>query len=131
MRLALFVVFILLSAPISGLVSADDRNQEELSSNTRELIIPTYSIAVQLAFERVSDLEQYSTEELEDTGQWLVISSSNKDEQMKMIKNLGYKFYDPKLFEEQFNINKKQANQFIESLQIKKNNSNKNQSYSF
>ena len=85
MRLVLFVVFILLFAPISGLVSAEERNQEELSSNTRELIIPTYSIAVQLAFERVSDLEQYSMEELEDTGQWLVISSRNKDEQMKMI----------------------------------------------
>jgi len=30
------------------------------------------------------------------------------DEQMQMIKNLGYKFYDPKLFEEEFNISKKE-----------------------
>ena len=30
------------------------------------------------------------------------------DEQMQMIKNLGYKFYDPKLFEEEFSISKKE-----------------------
>jgi peptidoglycan/xylan/chitin deacetylase (PgdA/CDA1 family) len=30
------------------------------------------------------------------------------DEQMQIIKNLGYKFYDPKLFEEEFNIIKKE-----------------------
>ena len=30
------------------------------------------------------------------------------DEQMQMIKSLGYKFYDPKLFEKEFSLNKKE-----------------------
>ena len=30
------------------------------------------------------------------------------DEQMQMIKSLGYKFYDPKLFEKEFSISKKE-----------------------
>ena len=31
------------------------------------------------------------------------------DEQMQIIKNLGYKFYDPKFFEEEFSIIKKES----------------------
>ena len=30
------------------------------------------------------------------------------DEQMQMIRSLGYKFYDPKLFEKEFSLNKKE-----------------------
>ena len=85
MRSVLIAVFILLSAPVSGLVTAENQTLKESSESEQNLIIPTYSIAVQLAFERVADLEQYSEEELEDTKQWLVVSTNNINEQIKMI----------------------------------------------
>ena len=85
MRSVLIAVFILLSAPVSGLVTAENQTLKESSESEQNLIIPTYSIAVQLAFERVADLEQYSAEELEDTKQWLVVSTNNINEQIKMI----------------------------------------------
>ena len=84
MRSVLIAVFILLVAPISGLVTAENENLQDSSEDEQSLIIPTYSIAVQLAFERVSDLEQYSKEDLENTKQWLVVSANSIDEQMKM-----------------------------------------------
>ena len=85
MRSVLIAVFILLSAPISGLVTAENENIKESLESEQNLILPTYSIAVQLAFERVADLEQYSTEELENTKQWLVVTTNNINEQIKMI----------------------------------------------
>jgi len=84
MHRAMSLIFILLVAPISGLVTAENANPHESQESERDLLIPTYSIAVQLAFERVSDLEQYSTDELEKTEQWLVVTSSNIEQQMKM-----------------------------------------------
>ena len=84
MRSVLIAVFILLVAPISGLVTAENENLQDSSEDEQSLIIPTYSIAVQLAFERVSNLEQYTKEDLENTKQWLVVSANNIDEQMKM-----------------------------------------------
>ena len=72
MRTTIFAVFILVFAPISGLVVADNKSQQNLLEGEQNLILPTYSVAVQLAFERVSDLEQYSTEELDNTGEWLI-----------------------------------------------------------
>ena len=85
MRTAIFAVFILVIAPISGLVTAENEIQQNSLEDEQNLILPTYSVAVQLAFERVSDLEQYSKEELENTEEWLIVSTNNIDEQLKMI----------------------------------------------
>ena len=85
MRTTIFAVFILVFAPISGLVVADNKSQQNLLEGEQNLILPTYSVAVQLAFERVSDLEQYSTEELDNTGEWLIVSANNIDDQLKMM----------------------------------------------
>ena len=74
MRTAIFAVFILVIAPISGLVTADNESQQDPLEREQYLILPTYSVAVQLAFERVADLEQYSVEELENAGEWLIVS---------------------------------------------------------
>ena len=85
MRTTIFAVFILVFAPISGLVAADNESQQNLLEGEQNLILPTYSVAVQLAFERVSDLEHYSTEELDNTGEWLIVSANNIDDQLKMM----------------------------------------------
>ena len=85
MRTAIFAVFILVIAPISGLVTAENESQQNSLEDEQNLILPTYSVAVQLAFERVSDLEQYSKEELDRTEEWLVVSTNSIDEQLKMI----------------------------------------------
>ena len=85
MRTAIFAVFILVIAPISGLVTAENESQQKSLEEEKNLILPTYSVAVQLAFERVSDLEQYSKEELDRTEEWLVVSTNSIDEQLKMI----------------------------------------------
>ena len=45
----------------------------------------------------------------QQTSKWNVF-----DEQMQIIKNLGYKFYDPKLFEEEFSISKKEKKILIQ-----------------
>jgi subtilisin-like proprotein convertase family protein len=80
MRSAIVATLILLLGSFSGLVSAESNiNSEAIDDN--DLIISTYSIAVQLAFERVSNLDQYSIEELENTRQWLVVTGENIDKQ--------------------------------------------------
>ena len=82
MRTAIFAVLILVIAPISGLVTAENENQQNALEDEQNLILPTYSVAVQLAFERVSDLEQYSKEELDNAEEWLIVSTNNIDEQL-------------------------------------------------
>ncbi len=83
MRSAIVAVLILFLAPFSGLVSADSGINMDLNNEERDLIIPTYSIAVQLAFERVSNLEQYSVEELENTKKWLIVTDNTIEKQKK------------------------------------------------
>ena len=85
MRTVIFAVLILVIAPISGLVTAENESQQNSLEDEQNLILPTYSVAVQLAFERVSDLEQYSKEELDNAEEWLIVSTNNIDEQLKMI----------------------------------------------
>ena len=46
-----------------------------------ENILPTYSKAVQLAFDRVENLEQYTVEELSQTNQWLIVTQIPIDKQ--------------------------------------------------
>ena len=84
MRSAVIAFLILFLAPFSGLVSADTEFNFN-SESDNELLIPTYSIAVQLAFERVSDLEQYSIEELKNTKQWLIVTANDIETQESFI----------------------------------------------
>ena len=83
MRSAIVAVLILFLAPFSGLVSADSEINMDSNNEERDLVIPTYSIAVQLAFERVSNLEQYSVEELENTKEWLIVTDNTIEKQKK------------------------------------------------
>jgi subtilisin-like proprotein convertase family protein len=84
MRSALIAILILFLAPFSGLVSADtDFNLD--SEIDKELLIPTYSVAVQLAFERVSNLDQYTIEEIKDTKRWLIVTIDDIETQESYI----------------------------------------------
>ena len=84
MRSALIAILILFLAPFSGLVSADtDFNLD--SEIDKELLIPTYSVAVQLAFERVSNLDQYTIEEIKDTKRWLIVTVDDIETQESYI----------------------------------------------
>jgi subtilisin-like proprotein convertase family protein len=84
MRSAVFAFLILFLAPFSGLVAADSNLNQEIEEDIK-LMIPTYSIAVQLAFERVSDLDQYSLEEIRDTKQWLIVTGNDIETQKSFL----------------------------------------------
>ena len=86
MRSAVIAFLILFLAPFSGLVSADTEFNFNPESDN-ELLIPTYSIAVQLAFERVSDLEQYSIEELKNAKQWLIVTADDIESQKLFVSS--------------------------------------------
>ena len=73
MRTALAVLIILLFAPFGGVVSGSTGQPVDLEIEGDE-ILPTYSRAVQLAFERVGDMSGYSEEDLSGTHEWLVVT---------------------------------------------------------
>ena len=90
MRAVIIAVFIILLAPFSGLVVAEKENQVEKTEQEEDLIIPTYSIAVQLAFDRVENLEQYTDEELESTKEWLIVTNKEIKEQYRIISEIDH-----------------------------------------
>ena len=73
MRTALAVLIILLFAPLGGVI-ADSAGQPDDLGIEGDEILPTYSRAVQLAFERVGDMSGYSEEDLEGVHEWLVVT---------------------------------------------------------
>ena len=74
MRHAILMVLIIFMMPLSSIVSAEDEVivGDELDTLS---IMENYSISVRLAFDRVSNLESYTTEELHDSKEWLVVTS--------------------------------------------------------
>ena len=73
MRTALAVLLVLLFAPFGGVVSGSAGQPVDLGIEGDE-ILPPYSRAVQLAFERVGDMNGYSDEDLSGTHEWLVVT---------------------------------------------------------
>ena len=73
MRTALAVLAILLLAPLGGVATASPGQPVDLGIDGDE-IMPTYSRAVQLAFERVGDMSGYSEEDLGAAHEWLVVT---------------------------------------------------------
>ncbi|MEE3276978.1 MAG: S8 family serine peptidase, partial [Candidatus Thermoplasmatota archaeon] len=73
MRTALAVLIILLFAPFGGVLAGSAGQPVDLGIEGDE-ILPTYSRAVQLAFERVGDMSGYSEEDLSGTHEWLVVT---------------------------------------------------------
>ena len=73
MRTALAVLLVLLIAPLGGVVSGSPGVPVDLEIEGNE-IMPTYSRSVQLGFDRVEDLSQYTEEQLSETNEWLVVT---------------------------------------------------------
>jgi len=73
MRTALAVLLVLLIAPLGGVVSGSPGVPVDLEIEGDE-IMPTYSRSVQLGFNRVEDLSQYTEEQLSETNEWLVVT---------------------------------------------------------
>ncbi|DAC44130.1 MAG TPA: hypothetical protein D7H72_02325, partial [Candidatus Poseidoniales archaeon] len=72
--------------PLSGIVSAENKVIAEEEINTLS-ILESYSIPVRLAFDRVSNLESYSIEELHNSKEWLVVTSIPISEHEKTYSN--------------------------------------------
>ena len=71
MRAASLILVMLVIAPIGQSVAEENETSSPL---VNEEVMHTYSKAVQIAFERVSDLENYEEEELARAGSWLVVT---------------------------------------------------------
>ena len=74
MRYAITMVLIILMVPLSSIVSAEDNPVGSESFQT-DSILESYSMPVRIAFDRVSNLESYTTEELHHSREWLVVTS--------------------------------------------------------
>ncbi len=74
MRYAILMVVILLFSPFVALVSAEniDEREDEISAKS---VLEGYSIQVQLAFDRVGDIDSYHLDELYETREWLIVTS--------------------------------------------------------
>ena len=77
MRTALAVLIILLFSPFGGVI-ADSAGQPADLGIEGDEILPTYSRAVQLAFERVGDMSGYSEEEIEGVNEWLGVTRADR-----------------------------------------------------
>ena len=73
MREALAVLLVLLIAPLGGVVSGSPGVPVDLEIEGDD-IMPTYSRSVQLGFDRVEDLSQYTEGQLSETNEWLVVT---------------------------------------------------------
>ena len=74
MRYAITMVLVIMMMPLSGIVSAENKAVEKDSFQT-DSILESYSMPVKIAFDRVSNLESYTTEELHHSREWLVVTS--------------------------------------------------------
>ena len=72
-RSVVIVLVMLILTPFGGVVADSSELPEELRIEGDE-IMPSYSRAVQLAFDRVSDLDSYTDEVLSQTSEWLVVT---------------------------------------------------------
>ncbi len=73
MRTTAMLLVLMLVSPVGASI-ADGQNHDIDFEINGEDILPTYSRAVQLAFDRVENLDQYSDDELSQTNQWLVVT---------------------------------------------------------
>ncbi len=71
MRRVIVIIALLVFSTTGGVVQSA---QVESDPHENTLLLPTYSKAVQLAFARVSDLENYDADELSEVDSWLVVT---------------------------------------------------------
>ena len=73
MRTTAMLLVLMLVSPVAATISEEQNSQINFEING-EPILPTYSRAVQLAFDRVENLDQYTQDELSQTNEWLVVT---------------------------------------------------------
>ena len=73
MRYAIPIAMIVLFSPLLGVVSGDYEYPERDNFESPP-IMESYSIPVQLAFDRAEDLSYYSQEELLNANEWLIVT---------------------------------------------------------
>ena len=81
MRTAAMLLVLMLVSPVAAAIVDDQEVQINLEIDG-EPILPTYSLAVQLAFDRVEELDQYSEDQLAETDEWLVVTQIPLEKQI-------------------------------------------------
>ena len=71
MRVASLVILIIIFAPFGQVLAEDDDGSAPVIVND---VMKSYSKTVQAAFERVSDLEMYDEDSLDEVNSWLVVT---------------------------------------------------------
>ena len=90
-----WLVLVLLLSSIAPVASADLSEPiytgAPLSDSPEDAPLTySFSTAIRAAFARVSDLSQYSADELESTAQWVVVSSQALGEPTGILANTWY-----------------------------------------
>ena len=84
MRRVIVIIALLVFSTTGGVVQSA---QVESDPHENTLLLPTYSKAVQLAFARVSDLENYDADELSEVDSWLIVTGLPIDEHKTSLGN--------------------------------------------
>ena len=97
---SVWLVLVLLLSSIAPLASADfsvvNYDGAPLGDSPEEAPLTySFSPAIRAAFARVSDLSQYSADELESTTKWVVVSSQPLGEATGLLANTWYVEVDP------------------------------------
>ena len=96
------LVLILLFASLTPIASANesvhDYNGAPLSDNPEDAPITySFSPAIRSAFARVSDISQYTLEELQSTTEWVVVSQQKLGEPTNLLENTWFVDVEPEI----------------------------------
>ena len=80
MRTTAMLLVLMLLSPVAASIGEGQNYDIEFEIDG-ENILPNYSRAVQLAFDRVENLDQYTDDELSQTNQWLIVTQIPIDKQ--------------------------------------------------
>ena len=86
MRYAVAIALIVVLSPFSGIVLGE-YEQDGIDNFESSSIMESYSIPVQLAFDRAEDISRYSEDEILNTKGWLVVTGIPLKEHTKSLSN--------------------------------------------
>ena len=86
MRYAVAIALIVILSPFSGIVLGE-YEQDGVDNFESTSIMESYSIPVQLAFDRAEDISRYSEDEILNTKGWLVVTGIPQKEHTKSLSN--------------------------------------------
>ena len=86
MRATAVLLVLMILSPVVAAIGDEQEIRIDLEIEG-EPIMPTYSRAVQLAFDRVENLDQYSEDQLAQTHEWLVVTQVPLEKQIWTVAN--------------------------------------------